>query len=154
MVKVKACFVDEDDDEVMMSQASLRFFDIDHGVPQEGEDEHMGPEVFQFQCPGGTFELYGLEVEDPDDGEFLVNMDTKTKTLEFSHDEAPSPNDLQVHRYDCPPAGEWVTLWSSRTGNGKDNPTDLTNLNKVQEQSMVVVNYVNTDCFQVILANL
>ena len=163
MTKLKACFVDqESSDPVTLRKASMRFFDIDHGKEEfgghgEGKNDHMGPEVMQFQCPGGTFELYGLEVEDPDDGEFLVNMDTKSKTLEFPHDrslEGVSPNGLQIHTYDCPPAGEWVTLWSSRAGTGKDNPQDLSHLDKVQEQSMVIVNYVNVDCFDVILANL
>ena len=161
VTKLKSCFVDtETSDKVTLRQASMRFFDIDHGKETddgEGKNDHMGPEVIQFQCPGGSFQLYGLEVEDPDDGEFLVNMDTKSKTLEFPHDKSSvgiSANGLEIHQYECPPAGEWVTLWSSRAGEGKENPMDIEHLNKLQEQSMVVVNYVNVDCFEVVVANL
>ena len=72
-LNLKASFVDDDDKDITLMQSTMRFFDIDHGNP-----ENHGPEVMQFKCPGGTFTLYGSEpltAEDtPDDPnlEFLL----------------------------------------------------------------------------------
>ena len=66
-------------------------------------------------------------------------------------------NGLPVNVYDCPADG-WVTLWSSRAGVAKDNPTQAEipldpNLGPLQELSMIQVNFTNVDCFQVNFAN-
>ena len=72
-LNLKTSFVDDDDKDVTLMQSTMRFFDIDHGNP-----ENHGPEVMQFKCPGGTFTLYGSEpltaVDTPDDPnlEFLL----------------------------------------------------------------------------------
>ena len=72
-LNLKASFVDDNDNDITLMQSTMRFFDIDHGNP-----ENHGPEVMQFKCPGGTFTLYGSEpltAEDtPDDPnlEFLL----------------------------------------------------------------------------------
>ena len=72
-LNLKASFVDDDDKDITLMQSTMRFFDIDHGNP-----ENHGPEVMQFKCPGGTFTLYGSEpltaVDTPDDPnlEFLL----------------------------------------------------------------------------------
>ena len=154
MVKIKSCFVTASD-PVTLSKASIRIFDIDHGK-DEGANQEAGPEVMQFSCPGGSFTLHGNDVEeDSPSTEFMVNMDDTTRALQRPTDPTDiSPAGLQVHTFDCPPAGKLVTLWSSRFGKGEDNPTDTDNLDQIQEQSMVTVNYVNVDCFDITLANL
>ena len=158
MVKVKSCFVTAHPpaDPVTLDRASIRVFDLDHGK-DDGKNQHMGPEVMQFSCPGGNFQLHGSELESntAPRGEFMVHMDDTTRALERPHDSSHvSPTGLQIHTFDCPPAGKLVTLWSSRFGKGSDNPTDTANLDQLQEQSMVIINYVNVDCFDVTLANL
>ena len=119
-VKMQSCFVDDNDAPIVLKAGTFRFFDIDH-------DNRRGPEVLQFMCSGGTFSLYGYEQEDVDNNEqqnseFLVHMSTNAKVLEREYTGETSLNGLPVHVYDCPDA-EWVTLWSSRFGIGKDNPT-------------------------------
>lgn len=163
-LKIKTCFTQSAAPYAgrTLAKASVRFFDIDHGKDKirDGESHPLGPEVLQFSCPGGTFSLYGHEVDKPDpDLEFLVHIDDYTKTLEHTNEPIIlSPNGLKKHTYDCPelsaPNGGLVTLWSARYGTGSDNPTDPQSLNKIQEQSMVIINHVNVDCFDVTLANL
>ena len=157
MLKIKSCFVTGTlfSDPVTLSKASIRIFDIDHGKDR-GANQEMGPEVMQFSCPGGSFKLHGSEVEeDSPSGQFMVHMDDTTRALKRPTDPTDiSPAGLQVHTFDCPPAGKLVTLWSSRFGKAEDSPTDTGNLDQMQEQSMVIVNYVNVDCFDMTLANL
>ena len=150
VLALETCFVDATtaDTAVALSTAAVRFFDLDHG-----KDPDMGPEVIQFKCPGGTFTLYGNEQEDEDDVEFLVHMNNASKALERPRSGEMTVNGLPVNVYDCPADG-WVTLWSSRAGVAKDNPTQAEipldpNLGPLQELSMIQVNFTNVDCFQV-----
>ena len=156
-VKTSSCFLDDDDEAVKMQHAAVRFFDIDHGS-QPG----MGPEVMQFICNGGTFTLYGLEQEDEGEGEFLVHVDRKTKALERPDTGEKTINGLPVHVYDCPSEdGALVTLWSSRTGKGVDNPKSAVTpalvpgpLGMAQERGMIQVNFSDVKCVHVTFANL
>ena len=44
-LNLKVSFVDDDDKDITLMQSTMRFFDIDHGNP-----ENHGPEVMQFKC--------------------------------------------------------------------------------------------------------
>jgi hypothetical protein len=116
-VKLQTCFVDKDEQDVTLVEAKMRYFDIDHGA-----NKAMGPEVFQFKCPGGTFTLYGYEEEDNEESEFLVHVSASAKAKERPYGGELTVNGMPIHVYDCP-ANDWVTLWSSRRGVGLDNPT-------------------------------
>ena len=158
MLKTKSCFVAKGpapSNPVTLSKASIRIFDVDHGKDR-GTTQEVGTGVVQFTCPGGSFKLHGIETEKGSPaGEFMVHMDDTTMALKRPTDPTDiSPAGLQVHTFDCPPAGKLVTLWSSRFGKAEDIPTDTGNLDQIQEQSMVIVNYVNVDCFDMTLANL
>ena len=152
-VKFNGCFVDDSNAPIVLQSSAVRFFDIDHGA-----DKDMGPEVFQFKCPGGTFSLYGYEHDEEGETEFLVHMNTEAKALERAASGETTVNGLPVHVYDCP-EHDWVTLWSSRSGKGKDNPISSIILEDpingaTQERSMVQVNFTNAACFEVIFANM
>ena len=145
MLKTKSCFVAKGpapSDPVTLSKASIRIFGLDHRKDQ-GSTEDLGTGVVQFTCPGGNFKLHGMEAEiGSPAGEFMVHMDDTTMALKRPTDPTDiSPAGLQVHTFDCPPAGKLVTLWSSRSGNGGD-------------EGVVIVNYVNVDCFDITVANL
>jgi len=153
MLALEACFVDDDNDAVVLSNTALRFFDIDHG-----KNYATGPEVMQFMCTGGTFTLYGFEKDGTEDAEFLVHMSTNAQALERPDTGELTVNGLPIHVYDCP-TNEWVTIWSSRIGKGKDNPTSSVidqndDYGKLQEQSMVQIDFVEQDCMKVSFANM
>ena len=153
MLALEACFVDDDNDAVVLSNTALRFFDIDHG-----KNYATGPEVMQFMCTGGTFTLYGFEKDGTEDAEFLVHMSTNAQALERPDTGELTVNGLPIHVYDCP-TNEWVTIWSSRIGKGKDNPTSSVidqndDYGKQQEQSMVQIDFVEQDCMKVSFANM
>ena len=119
-LNLKASLVDDDDKDVTLMQSTFRFFDIDHG-----NSEKQGPEVMQFDCTGGTFTLYGEESDEDKDIpnlEFLMHISDDAKAGHRPDDYGVTPNGLGIHVYDCP-ANKLVTLWSSRFGVGKDNPT-------------------------------
>lgn len=119
-LNLKASFVDNDDKDVTLMQSTMRFFDIDHG-----NAENQGPEVMQFDCTGGTFTLYGAERdedEDVKDLEFLMHISDDARAGHRPDDYGTTVNGLGIHVYDCP-TNKLVTLWSSRFGVGKDNPT-------------------------------
>ena len=147
-VKFNGCFVDDSNAPIVLQSSAVRFFDIDHGA-----DKDMGPEVFQFKCPGGTFSLYGYEHDEEGETEFLVHMNTEAKALERAASGETTVNGLPVHVYDCP-EHDWVTLWSSRSGRGKDNPISSIILEDpingaTQERSMVQIDMYNINEFEV-----
>ena len=169
ITKLESCFVDAADDPVSLTEATMRFFDIDHG-----KSANTGPEVMQFKCTGGTFTLYGFENETPGaDGEFLLHMSASAKALERKDPDTlalRTVNGLPIHVYDCP-VDEWVTLWSSRVGTQHDNPTQsvisvddhavteppndsASTIGKEQERSMVQMDFAHSDCFEVIFGNM
>ena len=58
-----------------------------------------------------------------------------------------TPNGLDIHVFDCP-GDKLVTLWSSRFGVGKDNPSSSVipvdaDYGKLQERSMVQIDMYN-----------
>ena len=150
-LNLRSSFVDNDDKDVTLMQSTMRFFDIDHGAADK-----QGPEVMQFDCTGGTFTLYGVERdEDADvaDLEFLMHISDDAKAGHRPDDYGKTPNGLDIHVYDCP-ANKFVTLWSSRYGKGKDNPTSSviaanSEYGKLQEQSMVQIDMYNINKFDV-----
>ena len=98
-LNLKTSFVDDDDKDVTLMQSTFRFFDIDHGNP-----ENQGPEVMQFKCPGGTFTLYGSEpltaVDSPDDPnlEFMMYISDAAKAgHREGHDYGKTPNGRDIH---------------------------------------------------------
>ena len=141
-VSTQFCFVDEDDQPIVMKQAAMRIFDIDHG-----SDKKKGPEVVQFKCTGGSFTLFG-------DHPFLMHVSSNAM-LNPKIVQHYTANDQSIRTYHCP-YDEYVTLWSSRDGNAADNPTSTEpdQLNEMQENSMVLVNFTNTDCFDITFANM
>ena len=166
LLKTETCFVDEGGAPVVLTETTMRYFDVDHGNP-----EFQGPEVMQFMCTGGSFTLFGFEEEDTGhDGQFLLHMSLAAKALERDGTNEKSPNGLPMHVYDCPD-NEWVTLWSSRKGKQTDNPINsvigldaregtkqpdgtTSTIGREQERSMVEINFVSQDCLQVIFANM
>ena len=154
-LNLKASLVDDDDKDVTLMQSTFRFFDIDHG-----NSEKQGPEVMQFDCTGGTFTLYGEESDEDKDIpnlEFLMHISDDAKAGHRPDDYGVTPNGLGIHVYDCP-ANKLVTLWSSRFGVGKDNPTSSVipagGYGKEQERSMVQIDMYNINEFEVSFAVL
>jgi len=156
ILAMEVCFVDDDNEPVVLSNSAMRFFDIDHGST---DDSHIdGPEVMQFMCTGGTFTLYGYEKDGAANAEFLVHMSHNAQALKRPDTGELTVNGLPINMYDCP-NNEWVTIWSSRAGVGKDNPTSSiiganTEFGKEQEQSMVQIDFVEQDCAKVTFANM
>lgn len=153
ILALEACFVDDDNDPVVLSNTALRFFDIDHG-----KNFAQGPEVMQFMCTGGHFTLYGFEQDGQADTEFMVHMSKNAQALKRPSTGEVTVNGLPVNVFDCP-NNEWVTIWSSRIGKGKDNPTSsvipLDPVNgKPQERSMVQIDFVEQDCMKISFANM
>ena len=153
ILALEACFVDDDNAPVVLSNAALRFFDIDHG-----KQFAQGPEVMQFMCTGGSFTLYGYEQDGKEDTEFMVHMSKNAQVLKRPSTGEFTINGLPINVFDCP-NNEWVTIWSSRIGVGKDNPItsvipqDPVN-GKAQERSMVQIDFVEQDCMKVNFANM
>ena len=58
--------------------------------------------------------------------------------------------------YLCPEDDVPVTFWSSRTGAAPDNPDNasMASLGIKMENSMVLINYANVDCFDITFATL
>ena len=69
------------------------------------------------------------------------------------HSYGKTPNGLDIHVFDCP-GDKLVTLWSSRFGVGKDNPSSSVipvdaDYGKLQERSMVQIDMYNINEFEV-----
>lgn len=134
----RTCFVDGDHNPILMKAARLRVFDIDMGDNPTRE----GPEVVQFSCPGGTFELYGRRPP-------YVSW---TAGQPFSVAKKATPNGLTKYRYNCPPAGpnELVTIWASQElGEPEIEPpisAAPAHLSVAQQERMVMIEYHDVQC--------
>jgi hypothetical protein len=138
-VKTRFCFRNNAGQKVTMERASYRVFDIDHSASHWKN----GPEVLQFNCTGGTFSVFG---EHP-----YMSYPGGTPVIV---EEGVTSNGQDKLTYLCPEDDMPVTFWSRRTGDAPDNPTNasMDTLGIIMENSMVLINYANVDCFEITFA--
>jgi hypothetical protein len=142
-VTAQYCFEHASGEAITMERAAIRIFDIDHGK----NTALKGPEVVQFKCTGGSFSIFG------DAPDLLFKSLTVGKPINVEH--GYTKNGLTRTTFACP-NDEFVTLWSRRYGDAADNPKNVSmgSLDRLQELSMIMVNFSNVECFNVTFANM
>ncbi len=135
---VTGCFQNDEEEPVMMQRAAIRIFDIDQQYYPKS-----GPEAMQFNCYPGTFDVFG-------ENHMYVSWNAGQPEIEPDFTQ----NGLDKYTYTCP--DELVTLWSSVSGTTADNPTDAdaSMLTASQEEKSVVINFANSECFEITMASL